>query len=147
MFYRLIIMVLDINNVIFDYSYLLENLSSLDDWEERYTYILELGKKLPNYPDIYRNENFRVKGCVSQVWLYPDMDSNQKISFKGDSDSQLVKGLIAIVLVIYNCLTKSEIQAVNFKEKFDALGLSEQLTPQRSNGVFSMIQKIQEYAQ
>jgi cysteine desulfuration protein SufE len=139
-------MVLNINGHLLDYAELSENLALLDDWEERYSYILELGKKLPLYPEIYRNENFLVKGCVSQVWLYPDSDDKDKLYFLGDSDSQLVRGLVAIILIIYNGLRKSEINQINFKKKFEALGLSEQLTPQRSNGVFSMIQKIENYA-
>jgi len=129
------------------YNTLLDNLSFIDDWEERYTYILELGRKLPPYPDAYQTENFLVKGCVSQVWLYPMInETNKTLSFIGTSDSQLVHGLIAIILCIYNDLSKADIQAINFQEKFDALGLAEHLTPQRSNGVFSMIKKIQEYA-
>ena len=138
-------MVLEINNNILDYTELADNLLLLDDWEERYSYILELGKKLPPYPETYRNDNFKVKGCVSQVWLYPDSDDKNQLFFSGDSDSQLVRGLVAIILIIYNGLSKSDIQKINFKEKFESLGLSEQLTPQRSNGVFSMIQKIQDY--
>lgn len=139
-------MVLEINDSILNYAELADNLSMLDDWEERYSYILELGKKLPPYPEQHRNENFRVKGCVSQVWLYPDSDDKNQLFFFGDSDSQLVRGLVAIILIIYNGLSKADIHTINFKEKFDALGLSEQLTPQRSNGVFSMIQKINDYA-
>lgn len=139
-------MVLDINNTIFDYTQLADNLSMLDDWEDRYSYILELGKKLMPYPEAHRNEHFRVKGCVSQVWLYPDSKDQNTLFFLGDSDSVLVRGLVAIVLVIYNGLSKTDIQNVNFKEKFEALGLAEQLTPQRSNGLFSMIQKINDYA-
>lgn len=146
MVYRLCIMVLAINDTILNYDVLLENLATLDDWEERYSYILELGKKLPPYPEIHRTETFKVKGCVSQVWLYPVVTQDKdEILFLGDSDSQLVCGLIAIVLTIYNGLSKSEIKKIDFKDKFNALGLSEQLTPQRSNGLFSMIQKIQEY--
>jgi cysteine desulfuration protein SufE len=138
-------MVLEINDNLLHYNELLENLSLLDDWEERYSYILELGKKLPSFPENYRNDSFKVKGCVSQVWLYPDIQDNKNLYFFGDSDSQLVCGLIAIILIIYNGLSKTEIQNINFKEKFNALGLSEQLTPQRSNGVFAMIQKIHDY--
>jgi cysteine desulfuration protein SufE len=139
-------MVLDVNNSVFDYTQLADNLSMLDDWEDRYSYILELGKKLSPYPESHRNENFRVKGCVSQVWLYPDSEDQDTLFFLGDSDSVLVRGLVAIVLVIYNGLSKADIQNVNFKQKFEALGLAEQLTPQRSNGLFSMIQKINDYA-
>ncbi len=129
-----------------DYTNLQENLSFLDDWEERYSYILELGKKLPDAPDNLHNPHNIVKGCVSQVWLLPKYQGEQ-LFFYADSDSHLVKGLIAIILIIYNGLTKSEIVAIDFKVYFQALGLAEHLTPQRSNGVFAMIQKIQEYAQ
>ncbi|MFT6072804.1 MAG: cysteine desulfuration protein SufE [Alphaproteobacteria bacterium] len=138
-------MVLAINDTKLDYNELLENLSFLDDWEERYGYILELGKKIPPFPDTYKTDIFQVKGCVSQVWLYPEM-RDDKLFFKGGSDSQLVQGLVAIILIIYSGLSKIEIQNIDFQAKFTALGLSEQLTPQRSNGVFSMIQKIQDYA-
>lgn len=139
-------MVLTVNNETLDYSELLDHLELIDDWEERYSYILELGKKLPDFPDMYRTDNFRVKGCVSQVWLYPELKDDNCLTFQGDSDSALVKGLIAIVLIIYNGLNKQDIQAIDFKQKFTELGLAEQLTPQRSNGLFSMIQKIHDYS-
>lgn len=127
------------------YNELKDNLSFLDDWEERYSYILELGKKLiPMSQDLYCDEN-KVRGCLSQVWLYP-MQNDDTLVFVGDSDSMLVKGLIAVIFTIYNYQNKKDVQTIDFSEKFSALGLSEHITPQRSNGVLAMVNKIREYA-
>ena len=127
------------------YDELLENLSFLDDWEERYKYVLDLGKALSAFPEENKNEAYLVKGCVSQVWLDYKVEDKTFI-FIGDSDSHLVRGLIAILFVIYADKTASEILETDFKEHFEEIGLSEHLTPQRSNGLFSMVQRIQDIA-
>lgn len=124
---------------------LIENFSFLEDWEERYKYVLDLGKKLAPFPEVHKNETYLVKGCVSQVWLechYID----EKLHFIGDSDSHLVKGLIAILFILYSGQTADFILHSDFKEKFSQMGLSDHLTPQRSNGVFSMVKRIYDYA-
>lgn len=130
---------------ILTYEDLLENLSFLDDWEERYKYVLDLGKALAPFPEAHKNEAYLVKGCVSQVWLdYQKQDD--KFIFFGDSDSHLVRGLIAILFIIYADKSASDILKTDFKACFEEIGLAEHLTPQRSNGLFSMVQRIQDIA-
>ncbi|MEM6602778.1 MAG: SufE family protein [Pseudomonadota bacterium] len=122
-----------------------ENLSFLEDWEERYKYILDLGQNLTPFPEEKQNDTYRVKGCVSQVWLDYEKN-NDRLIFSGSSDSHLVRGLIALLFIAYSGKTAPEIQNVDFKSFFTKLGLSEHLTPQRSNGLFSMVGRIQDIA-
>lgn len=129
-----------------NYDMLIENLEVLDDWEERYKYILDLGRLLPDFPSDYKNDSYLVRGCVSQVWLKCYKQDNI-LSFDADSDSHLVRGLIAIVMIIYSYQTAEKILVIDFKSCFEQMGLSEHLTPQRSNGIFSVVSKIKEYAQ
>jgi cysteine desulfuration protein SufE len=129
-----------------NYDMLIENLGVLDDWEERYKYILDLGRLLPEFPSDYKNDSYIVRGCVSQVWLKCHKN-NDILSFDSDSDSHLVRGLIAIVMIIYSHQTVQNILETDFKDYFEQMGLSEHLTPQRSNGIFSVVSKIKEYAQ
>ena len=129
-----------------NYDMLIENLGVLDDWEERYKYILDLGRLLPEFSSDYKNESYIVRGCVSQVWLKCHKNTDV-LSFDSDSDSHLVRGLIAIVMIIYSHQTAQKILEIDFKNHFEQMGLSEHLTPQRSNGIFSVVSKIKEYAQ
>ena len=124
---------------------LIENFSFLEDWEERYKYVLDLGKKLAPFPETYKNETYRVKGCVSQVWLHCE-NENGRLYFSGESDSHLVKGLVAVLCILYSGQTSDVILHIDFKEKFSQMGLSEHLTVQRSNGVFAMVGRIHDYA-
>lgn len=124
---------------------LIDNFEFLDSWEDKYRYIIDLGEKLPPLAAEYHTEDWKVQGCQSQVWLIPHLQDN-KISFKGDSDAMIVKGLIAIVLSIYNNKSPSEIKAVAVEDIFAKLGLSEHLSPSRRNGLLSMTEKIRHYA-
>ena len=115
----------------------------LDDWEDRYRYVMELGRELPALSDTERTEVNRVRGCASQVWLVTAVDPASKVmTFRGDSDSHLVKGLVAILLTVMNGKTAAEIAASDPLAVFDGLGLKEHLTPQRSNGLASMVARI-----
>lgn len=115
--------------------------SLLDDWEDRYRYIIELGRMLsPMAPEL-KTEATKVRGCASQVWLVSDAQSSG-MHFIGDSDAHIVRGLIAILFAIYEGKLPREILSLDPGTVFDALGLKEHLTPQRSNGLASMVERI-----
>jgi len=117
---------------------IIESFALLDDWEERYRYLIELGRDLPPFPEEARTRANKVEGCASQVWLETAVQgspSGPALSFRGDSDAHLVKGLIAILLVLYSGRTAVEIRAIDAVGVLDRLGLREHLTPQRSNGL------------
>lgn len=118
-----------------------ENLSFLDDWEDRYRYIIELGQKLPALAPEERNAGNKVSGCVSQVWLVSGGDAAH-LTYRGESDALIVRGLVAILLAIYEDMSPAEARAVDAPGIFAELGLKEHLTPQRSNGFASMVARI-----
>ena len=124
-----------------------DDFDMLDDWEERYRYIIELGRDLePLAPELH-NERNRVKGCASQVWLDTRSENGGTLHFTGDSDAHIVKGLIAITLALFSDRKPEEILATDAGETYKRLGLSEHLTPQRSNGVRAMVERIKADAQ
>ena len=119
----------------------------LDDWEDRYRYIIELGRKLPPLPASAKTEANKVRGCASQVWLDRTLDGTAgtpdvRLLYAGESDSHIVQGLIAILLALANGATAQEILAMDIGASFAGLGLNEHLTPQRSNGFASMVERI-----
>ena len=126
---------------------LIEDFAFLDDWEERYRYVIELGKELEPLSEEEHSPENKVTGCVSQVWLVREArrgeDGKTRLFFRGDSDAHIVRGLIAILLRIYSGKTAEEITAINAREIFEKLGLNEHLSPQRSNGLASMVARIQ----
>ena len=126
---------------------LIDNFEFLDSWEDKYRYIIELGEKLPVFNEQFRTEEWKVKGCQSQVWLVPQKQSDGRLQFMGDSDAMIVKGLIFIVLTIYNNALPQEIKNLNIEEIFTKLGLKEHLSPSRRNGLEAMINKIRYYAE
>jgi cysteine desulfuration protein SufE len=125
---------------------IIENFTLLDQWDDRYRYVIELGRELPPLPENAHNEENKVRGCASQVWLVthvkPDGAAGPTLSFDGDSDAHIVRGLIAIVIALYSGKTAREILDIDALELFDRIGLREGLTPQRSNGLRSMIERI-----
>ncbi len=125
---------------------IIENFSLIDDWEERYRYVIELGRTLDPLPEDARNETNKVRGCASQVWLETSISRNVSgqpvLEFRGDSDAHIVRGLVLIVLAFYSGRTADEILASDVLELFGTLGLTAHLTPQRSNGVRSMVERI-----
>lgn len=129
-----------------DIEELIENFSFFDNWEEKYQYVIDLGHKLEPLDESFKTEEWKVKGCQSQVWLVPQF-ADGRIHFKGDSDAILVRGIIAIVLMIYNDKTPEEIKSIDVTKIFAKLGLEENLTPSRRNGMLSMVSKIREYAE
>ena len=128
-----------------DIEELAENFELLDDWEDKYRYIIDLGEKLPPLPAEFHTDEWKVQGCQSQVWLVPEKQGD-KLFFKGDSDAIIVKGIIAIVLMIFSGHTAQEIKSVNIEEIFNRLNLREHLSPSRRNGLAAMTEKILHYA-
>lgn len=126
-----------------------ESLEFLDDWEDRYKYVIELGQSLPGLPeDAYTPAN-KVEGCVSQVWLVPSFeDENGKrvLQLQGDSDAMIVKGLVAIVIAYFSGHTTEEVAQLDAERDFAAIGLQEHLTTQRANGLKAMINRIEAVA-
>ena len=119
----------------------------LDDWEDRYRYVIELGRALPGLPDALKTDATKVRGCASQVWLVSRRmpstpGTTALLHFEGDSDAHIVRGLIAILLTIVDGLTADEIEAIDIRAAFASLGLDEHLTPQRSNGLAAMIERV-----
>ena len=117
----------------------------LDEWDDRYKYLIDLGRNLAPYPDEFRDEAHKVRGCASQVWLHEIRDGDT-INLLGDSDAHIVKGLVALLLALYSGKMASEILAMNPDEKLAAFDLDGHLTPQRSNGLHSMIKRIRDIA-
>jgi cysteine desulfuration protein SufE len=117
----------------------------LDDWEDRYRYIIDLGRQLEPLPDSARVEGNKVQGCVSQVWLQTSKGegADPAIQFRGDSDAHIVKGLVAIILALYSGQPASTITATDPNALLKKLGLNEHLSPQRSNGLKAMVGRIQ----
>jgi cysteine desulfuration protein SufE len=128
-----------------------ENFSLLDEWDDRYRYIIELGRTLKPLPEADHTEANKVRGCASQVWLttsvHPDGAGGPVLTFCGDSDAHIVRGLIAILFALYSGKSASEILAIDPSELFERLGLREHLTPQRSNGLKSMVARIRREAE
>jgi cysteine desulfuration protein SufE len=125
---------------------ILENFEYLDEWEDRYRYLIELGRSLEPLDAAGYNNSNKVRGCVSQVWLETrvalDESGNRVLYLKGDSDAHIVRGLVALLLALYSGQTASRILAIDAHSLFDRLGFSTHLTPQRSNGVRSMVERI-----
>ena len=120
---------------------LLDDFALFDDWETRYRYIIELGNALAPLGKADYSDANKVQGCVSQVWLVTQGTADE-MRFRGDSDAHIVRGLVAILLQFYSGKTAKDILAYDAKAAFETLGLSEHLTPQRSNGFYAMVQRI-----
>jgi cysteine desulfuration protein SufE len=125
---------------------IIDNFSLLDDWDDRYRYLIELGRELPPLAEAAHNDANKVQGCASQVWLdtsvRPNGAGGPVLSFAGDSDAHIVRGLVAILFAIYSGKSAKEILGLNAVTLFERMGLREHLTPQRSNGFRSMVERI-----
>ncbi len=124
---------------------IVDTLGFFDSWEERYKYIIDLGKELPQMPDYKKDEEHLVRGCQSQVWIDAHLDGGA-IWLDVDSDAFIVKGLLGVVLAAYNGKAPSDILAFDVEAYFDALGLLKHLSPTRGNGLKAMVNKIQNIA-
>ena len=122
-----------------------DNFALLEDWDDRYRYVIELGRTLEPMPEAEHSASNKVQGCASQVWLSRRIDrtgSEPVLTYLGDSDAHIVRGLIAILLTLYSGRTPRDILATDAPAVFDELGFREHLTPQRSNGLRSMVERI-----
>jgi len=128
-------------------SELADEFELLGDWEERYRYVIELGKELAALTDAERGDANKVRGCASQVWLVTEPQADGTLRFRGDSDAHIVRGLIAILLRLYSGRRPAEITAFDAKAAFERLGLAGALSSQRSNGLASMVQRIRRDAE
>lgn len=128
---------------------ILENCTFLEDWQDRMSYVMELGRKLPPMPDSDRTSENKVQGCASQVWLVSHTDgaaNDPVMTFDGESDAHIVRGLVAIVLSIFSGKHASQIVTTDALALFQQMGLMEYLTAQRANGLRSMLRRIQSEA-
>ncbi|HMN84962.1 MAG TPA: SufE family protein [Bauldia sp.] len=124
---------------------ILENFALLDDWEDRYRYVIELGKALPALPDAEHTSENKVRGCASQVWVATRVEGSgpsARLFFEGDSDALIVRGLVAIVIALFSGRTAAEIAATDAEAVFSGLDLRAHLTAQRSNGLRALVDRI-----
>lgn len=124
---------------------IVETFEFLDDWEDRYRHVIELGKALPPLEDSFKVPAYKVDGCASQVWLRP-MPRDGRFDFQGDSDAMIVRGLIAVLHALYAGLPLAEVAQVDAGAELARLGLDEHLSSQRSNGVRAMVERIRRTA-
>lgn len=133
----------DLQSIKDDFAY-------LDDWEDRYRYVIELGKALPDLPDAEKTEAAKVRGCASQVWLVSETAGGPKddpvMTYRGDSDSFIVRGLVAIVLAVSSGRNASDVMKMDAAGLLDEFGLGDHLTAQRANGLRSMVDRIKSEA-
>lgn len=129
-----------------DIEEIIDNFSALDHWDDRYRYLIELGRELPALADAAHNDANKVQGCASQVWLETKVRANGAggpvLTFGGDSDAHIVRGLIAILFAMFSGKHAQEILATDALALFQRMGLREHLTPQRSNGFRAMVERI-----
>lgn len=121
----------------------------LDEWQDRYRYLIDLGKKLDNLPEDHRHQGTKVEGCASQVWILPEIRENagqELFYFKGQSDAMIVSGLIAVLQALYNGTPLAQVTQVHAHSELGRLGLREHLTAQRSNGLAAMVRRIRQLA-
>ncbi|MDQ0319579.1 cysteine desulfuration protein SufE [Pararhizobium capsulatum DSM 1112] len=128
---------------------IIDNCAFLDDWQDRMSYVMELGRKLPEMPESDRTADNKVQGCASQVWLVTRADEASEdplMTFEGESDAHIVRGLVAIVLSIFSGKRASDIAGIDALDLFGRMGLIEYLTAQRANGLRSMVKRIKDEA-
>jgi cysteine desulfuration protein SufE len=124
---------------------LFETFDDLEEWDERYDFIIDLGRELPPLPTELQTEDNIVKGCMSTVWVVTDVEGEGdegKLNIQADSDSIIVKGLIVLLLSFYNNMSPQEVAAADVESYLGKLGLNQHLSPQRRNGLFSMVKRL-----
>jgi cysteine desulfuration protein SufE len=128
---------------------LVESFAALGEWEERYRYLIELGRKLPPLPEAERTEANKVRGCMSQVWLASTLVPGPpaRLELRGDSDAHIVKGLIALLFKLYAGRSPREILALDARSVFERLGLESHITMNRRNGFYAMVERIRALAE
>ena len=126
-----------------EFEQIVDDFDFLDDWEDKYRYVIEEGKKMPALDESFKVDNNKVNGCASQVWL--QFSVSDTLYFDGDSDAIIVKGLIAVLRKLYNGTPMSQIKSISASENLKRLGLDDHLSTQRSNGVKAMVERIQSF--
>ena len=128
---------------------IVETFEFLDDWEDRYREVIDMGKKMPPLPEALKVPATKVDGCASQVWLHPTVTgegAGAQLSFEGESDAMIVRGLISVLLALYNDLSAKEVTEIDALKELGRLGLNDHLSAQRSNGLRAMVERIRETA-
>ncbi len=131
---------MNLEQIISDFEY-------IEEWEDRYRYVIDLGSQLEPYPEELKTPTTKVQGCVSQVWLTSKLKEDHVIHLSGDSDAHIVRGLMAIVFAIFSEKSPEEILKIDVQSIFKTLGLNEHISPQRSNGLNAMVKRIQSDAE
>ena len=129
---------------------IVDNFELFDDWEDRYRYVIDLGRELPVLDDSRRSDATKVEGCASQVWLVPDLrqeNGDDRLFFEGDSDAMIVRGLIAVLIALISGRTIAEIRVLDIRSELARLHLEQALSAQRSNGLRAMMTRIEDIAQ
>ena len=124
---------------------LVDDFSLFDDWEERYRYLIDLGRNLPPMDEALKTDETLVQGCTSRVWIYPEIKDG-KLTFLADSDAHIVRGLIAILARVYQGQNVHDLKNIDIHSAFAEIGLDQNLSPNRRNGFFSMVERIQSLA-
>jgi cysteine desulfuration protein SufE len=134
-----------------EFEEIVENFELFDDWEDRYRYVIELGREMEPLPEARKTAAAKVEGCASQVWLIPDLRRDAAgrdcLYFEGDSDAMIVRGLIAVLRALYSGRPLSEIPKIDAQAQLGRLGLEQHLSSQRSNGLKAMVRRLNELAQ
>ena len=134
-----------------EFEEIVENFELFDDWEDRYRYVIELGRAMPPLPEARKTSATKVEGCASQVWLVPDMRRNAAgqdcLHFDGDSDAMIVRGLIAVLRALYSGQPLAKITSIDAQAALGRLGLEQHLSSQRSNGLKAMVRRLNDLAQ
>jgi cysteine desulfuration protein SufE len=128
------------------YTEIAEDFSLLDDMEDKYRALIELGRTLPEMDAALKTEATKVRGCSSQVWLHAITSPDGRLHFQGDSDAHIVRGLVALLLSLFHTKTPAEIRSIEARTKLAELGLGNALSPTRTNGLYAMVARIQDYA-
>ena len=122
-----------------------ETFEFLDDWEDRYRHLIEIGRDMPPLDDAFKVPATKVKGCASQVWLVPRIEEG-RFHFEGDSDAMIVRGLIAVLHALYDGTPSNDVPRIDARAELERLGLNDHLSAQRSNGVRAMVERIRQSA-
>jgi len=130
-----------------DFQTIADDIAFLDDWDERYKYIIDLGRTLEPLSEAEHSDANKVRGCASQVWLVFDETQPGRITFRGDSDAHIVKGLIALLHGLYNGKSAQDVLAIDATAELASIDLQDHITPQRSNGLTAMIARIRAVAE
>ncbi len=129
-----------------DIEELIENFALFSDWEERYRYLIDLGRTLPKLPEDKRTDESLVRGCTSKVWLHMQVNEKNMLELQADSDAHIVRGLIALLFSAYQGKTAQQASQIDIEESFARIGLDQHLSPNRRNGFFAMVEKIKAYS-